>query len=256
MTKQSFLDAKEDELLTIANGCLNLAGSAAQVPKENIDDLTRLRLFLEAQLCLTEVIRKRADKAANRHFWIEFGLTLIIIGLIGSKIWEGRQQAALLKDMQANTAATALQIEKAAEATTASLEILRQERAEREKKPRLALYVGNAPIDKTTIRLAARPGNAQEVASIVLTVKNVGDAPLSTFRLHAHVPAEVSLNLETFMTVPQSELPPNPNTQRVTLQLPPLPAGETVRIGGGIYAPRGHSAFKSPSQRTRSSCKP
>jgi hypothetical protein len=46
------------------------------------------------------------------------------------------------------------------------------------------------------------------------------------------------------MTVPQSELPPNPNTQRVTLQLPPLPAGETVRIGGGIYAPRGHSAFK------------
>ncbi len=50
----------------------------------------------------------------NRHFWLEIGLTIVIIALIGWEIDEGRQQAALLHQMNKNTADTALQIQRAA----------------------------------------------------------------------------------------------------------------------------------------------
>src|SRR6266581_4319397 len=159
MPDESFLDATEEELIKIANACHDRAGSALQVPPQNVDDFTRLRLFLEAQLCLTEVIRKRAEQTAkqdrdteHRRFVIELVLTVLIVLLIGAEIGlsihygrlglsEGRRQAAILDQMNKNTKDTAEQIQRAAEAMTASLEILRQERDERAKKPRLALYV-------------------------------------------------------------------------------------------------------------------
>ena len=59
--------------------------------------------------------------------------------------------------MNKDTADTALQIQRAADATTASLEILRQERAERGKEPSLALYVGNLPIDRQPFASQAAP---------------------------------------------------------------------------------------------------
>src|SRR6266478_4174937 len=54
MPTESFLDATEKELLTIANACLKKAGSALSEPDSNFDQHTKLRLLLEAGLCLKE----------------------------------------------------------------------------------------------------------------------------------------------------------------------------------------------------------
>lgn len=120
MMQQNFLDATDEELLTIANGCLNQAGSAASGPSPVKADLTKLRLFLEAQLCLSEVIRKRADQAAqrdrdreNRHFWIEIIVVAVLIaGELAVSIYygrlgvrEGKEQAVILDQMNKNTEA-------------------------------------------------------------------------------------------------------------------------------------------------------
>jgi hypothetical protein len=84
------------------------------------------------------------------------------------------------------------------------------------------------------------------MASLDLLLKNDGDAPVSTFRLHALVPEGVVFDTERLLMVPESEPPANPKTFRVTLQLVPLPAGETVRIHVDIYVPNSHSPFKIP----------
>src|SRR5258708_601814 len=182
------MDATEKERLTIAYACHKKAGSALSEPDSNFDQHTKLRLLLEAQSCLAEVIRKRAEQAAERdrkrearHFWIEFGLTIIIIALIGWEIHEGRQQAAILQKMNKNTEDTAVQIQRAADATTASLQILREEEAERAKKPKLALYLGNAPIDSASVRLTVT-GSSHDMASIDLLLRNRGNALVSPFR--------------------------------------------------------------------------
>ncbi|HYL85879.1 MAG TPA: hypothetical protein VE263_16750 [Candidatus Angelobacter sp.] len=166
----------------------------------------------------------------------------ILLGLLALR--EGRQQAAILDRMNKNTADTAAQIQRAADATTASLEILRQERAERAKKPRLALFIGNTPLDRASIRLQAPAGLAQDAASFDLLVRNIGDAPVSTFRLHVLTPKGVGLDAEQLIIVPQIGPPTHPNTQVVTLQLPLLPAAETYRLQITVYAPKGHPAFK------------
>src|SRR5258708_27794592 len=126
---ESFLDASEGDLLKMANLCMDRAGSAlltqpAQKPSifgpdppAEFDDFTRLRLFLEAQLCLSEAARKRADKHSRRidrrDFWMELGVML----LIGAEIWlsihygriairEGKDQFKVLHNMETSTAAT------------------------------------------------------------------------------------------------------------------------------------------------------
>jgi hypothetical protein len=75
-------------------------------------------------------------------------------------------------------------------------------------------------------------------------VKNVGDAPLSTSRLHALLPEQIGLDVERLIIVPEFEASARPHTQRVTLQLPLLPVGDTVRLHMLVYVPKGHSAFK------------
>src|SRR5260370_19996270 len=106
MPTESFLDATEKELLTLANACLKKAGSALSEPDSNFDQHTKLRLLLEAQSCLAEVIRKRAEQAAERDrkrdervarrdFWMEAGvMALIGIEIVLSVIalWVGYQQ--------------------------------------------------------------------------------------------------------------------------------------------------------------------
>ena len=133
-----------------------------------------------------------------------------------------------------------------ADAQNETLRILQAEQAERAKKPRLALYVGNALLDKTAIHLKPRGGVAQTMASLDLLLKNEGDAPVSTFRLHALVPGDVILNSNPLLTVPEYEPSANPSSHTVTLQLPPLPAGQKVRIHVEIIVPNGHSLFKIP----------
>lgn len=271
MPTESFLDATEKELLTIAKACLKKAGSALSEPDSNFDQHTKLRLLLEAQSCLAEVIRKRAEQTAERDrrrneelaqrdFKMEVGVMVLIgfeivlsliFGFLG--LWEGLKQAkaldrqvSVLSHMDTSTAATSDSLQKLVAAQDASLKILQQEQAERAKKPRLALYVGNTLLDKADVHPTARKGQVYTVASLDLLLKNEGDAPLSTFRLHALVPEGVVFNVDRLLIVPEAEPPARLNTYRVTLQLAPLPARETVRIHVELFVPNGHSPFKIP----------
>ncbi len=79
----------------------------------------------------------------------------------------------------------------------------------------LKMEVSVAP--RPTSRAATtklRIGSTQTFASFDLSLKNEGDAPVSTFR--------------------------------ITLQLPPLPAGQTIRLHVEIGPPSGHAPFKIP----------
>jgi hypothetical protein len=148
--------------------------------------------------------------------------------------------------MDASTAATATAVKEAADAQAASLRVLQEQQAERTKKPKLALYLGNVPLDKASVRLKPHPGTNQTVAFQVLLLKNEGDAPTSTFRLHILVPGDVIFNGDPLVTLPEYEPSANPKSHRITLQLPLLPAGQAVRIQTEIYVPKGHPTFKIP----------
>jgi hypothetical protein len=76
--------------------------------------------------------------------------------------------------MDASTAATADSLQKLIAAQDASLKILQKEEAERDKKPKFALYRENNPIDNSPLRLALR-GGEEPLARFDLTLKNEGD---------------------------------------------------------------------------------
>ncbi len=91
MPAHDFLKMSEQELLTRADQCLERADSALEVPPSHFDEPTRLRLFLEAQSCLAEVLRRQAErtadqdrtrneKIANRDLWMEVGV-MVLIGI-------------------------------------------------------------------------------------------------------------------------------------------------------------------------------
>ena len=267
MPAHDFLKMSEQELLTRADKCLERADSALEVPPSHFDEHTRLRLFLEAQSCLAEVLRRQAErtadqdrsrneKIANRDFWMEVGVMVligieIILSVIGLRAGyqQGEvldKQTTALMHMDTSTAATSDSLQKLVAAQDASLKILQQEQAERAKKPRLTLYAGNIPLERASIHPKPRTGSAQTVASLDLLLKNEGDAPVSTFRLHALVPGDVILESNPLLTVPEYE----PSTPRaghiVTLQLAPLTAGQTVRTHMEIFVPNGHALFKIP----------
>jgi hypothetical protein len=48
------------------------------------------------------------------------------------------------------------------------------------------------------------------------------------------------------MTVPEYEPSASPHSHRVTLQIPLLPAGQTVRIHTEVYVPTGRAPFTIP----------
>jgi hypothetical protein len=249
------LKTSDVELLHRADACLRQAGSALDTPPPYIDDAVRLRLFLEAHSYLSEILRRRAEKAAahdrtreHRRFLTELlvigGLIVVEIVLSVLGLSEGRQQAAILKQMNKNTQDTALQIQRAADATTASLEILRQERAELAKKPRLALYVGNIPIDKATVRPTVPNGPTQFIARLDLLLKNEGDAPLSTSEIHALVPEGINIALSPVPPVPEYEEPSKPGTRTMSYAVPLTPVGKSLRIDCQIFVPKDHAPFK------------
>jgi len=91
-----------------------------------------------------------------------------------------------------------------------------------------------------------RIGSTQTFASFDLSLKNEGDAPVSTFRIHAIVPRDVFFDSNSLFTVPDYEPLANPALRVVTLQLPPLPAGQTIRLHVEIGPPSGHAPFKIP----------
>ena len=172
---------------------------------------------------------------------VEIALS-IIFGVVG--IYEAWKQGNVLDHLDKNTAATALQIQRAADATTASLEILRQEGAERAKKPKFALYLGDVPIDKASLRLEldGRQG-FPPVAHFEFRLKNEGDAAGSPSQIHVLVPEGVNLNVSPLSPVPELEEPPKPGTRSFTYAIPPMPIGKALRFGGFVTA-QGNHPFK------------
>jgi hypothetical protein len=252
MPVHDFLAMSEEELLTRADQCLERAGSALEPGPRGIDEFTRLHLFLEAQSCLAEVLRRQGDRTAERDRKRneeiaegDLGLERLVVWLIGAEIVlsiifgvigisEGLQQGKILAHMDTSSAATATALTTLVDDQAKSLSILQQEQAQRAKKPRLALYVGNIPLDRASVRLKPRGGSAGTVAEVTLLLKNEGDADIGMFRIHALVPTGVVLESNWIASVPEFEPQPSPRTIRLTLQLLPLPAGETVRIQTAI----------------------
>jgi hypothetical protein len=212
----------------------------------------------EAGDWLTEC-RDAHERREQRMETVEIGVVILITLEIVLSLFfglralrDGREQATALAHMDTSTAATASamtavskSLQSLADAQAASLKILQQEQIERAKKPRLALYIGNLPIDKASVHLKPT-GNNDCRAYPELFLKNDGEAAVSRFRLHALVPEDVRLNTSGLVTVPEYEPSANPKTRTVTLELPLLPAGKTVGIYAEVIAPKGHSAFKIP----------
>ncbi len=206
--------------------------------------------FEEARNWLTEC-RDAHERREQRLETVEIGVVALITIEIFLSLYfgfraisDGRQQDAILQQMNKNTADTALQIQRAADATTASLEILRQERADRAKKPSPALYVGNIPIDKATIRPTVPNGPTQSIARLDLLLKNEGDAPLSTSEIHALVPEGINIVLSPVPPVPEYEEPSKPGTRTTSYWVPLTPVGKSLRIDCQIFVPKGHAPFK------------
>jgi hypothetical protein len=264
MRAEELLDTLTDEeLKRRANECF------IKAERSNLYELPetaeRQRLLTEADFYLKALIwrhdariTERDARIAERDFRLEKWVIILIsveillsliFGFLG--LWEGwkqgkalDRQVSVLSHMDTSTAATSDSLQKLVAAQDASLKILQEEQAQRAKKPRLALYDGNIPIDKSTLQLASRTGLAQDTASFDLLVKNIGDAPVSMSRLHVLTPQGVGVAAEQLITVPEFGPPAHPNTQVLTLQLPLLPAGETYRLNFAVYAPKGHPAFK------------
>ena len=249
----------DDELKKRANLCFFEAENTSIYKQAGPEE--KLRLLTEADFYLKALIWRHDDRIADRDFRLEkWVIALISVEIVLSLIfgflglWEGWNQGKALKrevdvlgHMETSTRATSESLQKLVAAQDASLQILQQEQAERTKKPRLALYVGNIPLDRAPVRLKApRPQSTQATASLDLLLKNDGDAPVSTFRLHALVPAGIVFQTDRLFTVPESQPPPDLKTYGVTLQLAPLPAGQVVRIHADIFVPDGYPPFEIP----------
>lgn len=214
-----------------------------------------LLYFLQSQNCYAELNRREAIETdnrdrnrENRHFWIEIGLTILVVFLIGAELYlsvhygrlglkEGQQQAAILEDMKRSTAATA-------SLQTETLELLRKQEVDRAKKPRLALYLGNTPIDKATVHPTIPNGPTQSIAHLDLFLKNEGDAPLGASEIHALVPEDTNIDLSPLPPVPEYEEPSKPATRTLSYAIPLVPIGKPLRIRSAIFVPKNHTPFR------------
>ena len=93
MPVHEFLNMSEQDLLTRADQCVERAGSALEPGPRGINDFTRLYLFLEAQSCLAEVLRRQAERTADRDrtrneeiAQRDFRLEGIVVLLIGAEL--------------------------------------------------------------------------------------------------------------------------------------------------------------------------
>jgi hypothetical protein len=255
MRAEELLETLTDkELKTRANLCFLEAENTSLYEQAGPEE--KLRLLAEADFYLKALICRQDARVAHRDFRMEVGVMVligleIVLSVVG--LWVGYQQDKILDKqttalmhMDTSTAATSDSLQKLVAAQDSSLKILQQEQTERAKKPRLALYVGNTLLAKAAVHTTALKGQVQTMVSLDLLLKNEGDAPVSTFRVHALVPAEIVFEPDRLITVPESDQPVNAKTHRVTLQLAPLPAGQMVGIHVVIFVPNGHSAFKIP----------
>lgn len=210
--------------------------------------------FVEARDWLTEC-RDTQERREQRLETIEIGVVALItlelvlsLGFGGFGLWEGAKQGQALDrqvialgHMDTSTATTSESLQKLLAAQDASLKILEREQAERGRKPKLALYVGDTPIDRAIIRAQATgPNSVQDSAALYVLLRNEGEAPVSTFRVHALVPKGVIVEPDRLFLVPEFDWQAG-STLRLTMQFPPLPAGETQRIHLQVHIPKGRS---------------
>lgn len=260
MRAEQLEDLTPDQLVAEANACFvkandentNLSGGHER----------RLLYHLQAQFYLTTAARKRADEVADRDrkrneeiAERDFKLERWVMWLIGAEIvlsiifgvggivegWKQGQaldgQVGVLKHMDATTVTTAEAMEAArdslkslADAQAASLKILQEEQAEREKKPQLVLYLGKVPIDGASVQPKSS-GTERAFVNISLVLTNTGTAPLTAFRLHALAPPEVWINWRGGEDGP-------------THDLSFLPAKQSTHVSMQIGVPVGHPTFK------------
>lgn len=244
MRARELLDTlSDDELIAKADACFVQAESVNIYLQPGPVD--RQRLLAEADFYLKALAWRSDARIARRDFWMEVAVIVLIgaeiflslyFGIVG--IREAHEQSKVL-DRQLSV----LGRMDVSAASTAAL--LQQEQAERGKKPKLALYVWNVPIDRATPRLKSIPGLSQDLATFDLFVKNEGDAPASTARLQVLTPEGVSLGgASPFASGPEFGPPLPRNAQRWSLPLPQLPIGETTKISVQFYVQKGHAAFK------------
>jgi len=248
-----------------ADACLERARSALDVEAPHFDEHTKLRLFLEAQSCLAEIVRRRAaqtaerdrnrnEKIAKRDFWMEgavialIGLEIflsVIFGIVG--IREASQQAFVLKHMESSAADTASAMQAArdslkslADAQATSLRILQGEQAERAKKPRLALYVGHVPLAQAHVTFKPRE-ETDTWATFDLVLKNVGEATASRVTWRVLVPPDISVTSSPEPT-PANDLPDRP-VHALLYPLDFMSSGNYTEVSITFSFPKGHQPF-------------
>jgi hypothetical protein len=117
MRAEDFDRASIQELQALANKCFKMAQSPLEEPEASafgLDDAGKLRLLLEVQFYLTAVARKRDETVANRDFWLEIAVIVLIAGeiilsIVGIciAVREGKQQARVFSNIQRSTSETA-----------------------------------------------------------------------------------------------------------------------------------------------------
>jgi hypothetical protein len=270
MPTESFLDATEKELLTVANACLKKAGSALMEPDSNFDQDTKLRLLLEAQSCLAEVIRKRAEQAAERDrkrneelaqrdFKMEVGVMVligfeIVLSVVG--LWMGYQQGKVLDKqtsalthMDTSTAATAsamTSLQRATESMNTTLQMqldaLKKSAAETARNAKAgeasastasqALHVSERAYVHMTASLLKPPAAGDRVHPIV-AIANVGHTPaldVATLSFFSIVPASTPIKTARDIA---SALPQTGPTHSLFT----LPAGQTSTMQTDSQSP-------------------
>lgn len=202
--------------------------------------------FMQSQSCYAELSRRqdirRADRERSealerserdrtretRHFWIELiVIGLLIVGEIGLSIYygqrglrEGKEQGAILEQMNKNTKDTAAQIQRAADAMTAFLKIAQQQEADRlaqiAKKFKLVVYVGRIPL--TQVSGPWTPTEETDTSvTFHIVLRNKGDATANRVTWRVLVPRDVTItsyplpSLENYLPDSTSSSSPIPD---------------------------------------------
>jgi hypothetical protein len=221
--------------------------------------------FMQSQSCYAELARRqdlrRADrdtKRETRHFWIELiVIGLLIVGEIGLSLYfglralaEGRQQAAILNKVNENTTATAMQIQRAADAMSAFLKIAQQQEADRlaqlAQKPEIVLFVGHVPLAK--VHGAVKPSQENEIsATFDFVLRNDGEAEAHKVIFRALVPPDgisVISNTPFSPMYSANDLPDRP-VRAFLCPLELLRAKNYTQITLIFQFPKGHAPFQA-----------
>jgi hypothetical protein len=174
----------------------------------------------------------------------------IVFGVVA--IREGRGQSKVLDHMDQSAAATTEAMKAArdslkslAESQAASLKILQEQEAERGKKPRFVLYMGNVPVTKASLRLVPMVGQDTRLqGNLELALKNDGEASANSFALIILEPEDVNAIVFSLSGLPEFGEPSTPKMRRIAYQVPFMHVGDVVHLRGSVQTPKHHPSFK------------